>query len=199
LSADPPELARRQRFEALYQEHYHCILGYARRRVSRDEAGDVVAETFLVAWRRLEDVPDDRPGLLWLYGAARRVLANHERARRRREALVERVGAEKLVEKEFASPAGGENRAAAAFAALRTDDRELLALVVWEGLDTSEIAQIYGCSRNAVRIRLHRARGRFARELTRRGVALKRKPRPGQVSEARRQRVGAVIEMEDVS
>jgi DNA-directed RNA polymerase specialized sigma24 family protein len=142
LSTFSPELARRRRFEALYEENYHRILGYARRRVKGDDAADVVAETFLTAWRRLEDVPDGHAGLLWLYGAAWRVLANHERARRRRERLAERTGAAVSADAHYGSPSWGENLAAVAFAALQADDRELLALVAWEGLDASEIAHV---------------------------------------------------------
>ena len=74
--------------------------------------------------------------------------------------------------------------AACAFARLRFDDRELLALVAWEGLDAGQVAQVYGCSRNAARIRIHRARRRFARELERVGEDLKQNRTPGHVSEA---------------
>jgi RNA polymerase sigma factor (sigma-70 family) len=199
LSSSSTEPARRRRFEALYEENYSRILGYARRRTTRDEAADIVAETFLVAWRRLEDVPEERAGLLWLYGTARRVLANHERARRRRQALAVRIEAIDRAEEEFTAFAGGENVAMTAFAALPKEDRDLLGLVAWEGLEIGEMAAIYGCSRNAVRIRLHRARRRFARELSRHGLVAKRNVQAGQVREARRQRVGALIETEDAS
>jgi DNA-directed RNA polymerase specialized sigma24 family protein len=160
---DPAERKRRERFTTIYESNYHRLLGYALRRTSEDVAADVVAEVFLVAWRRLEEVPREDEARLWLYGVARRVLANHERSRRRRVRLSERVSRERIVE--FA--AGPPGAAAEAFARLRRDDRELLALVAWEGLDAGEIAQVYGCSRNAARIRLSRARRRFARELVR--------------------------------
>jgi RNA polymerase sigma-70 factor, ECF subfamily len=159
------EQARRDRFTAIYEEHYHRILGYALRRTSPEDAADVVAETFLVAWRRLEELPAADTVRLWLYGTARRVLANQERGRRRRERLHERVRRE--VERPGEPP---ESAAAAAFAALRPGEREVLALRAWEGLDPGEIAQVYGCSRNAARIRLYRARRRFARELARVGI-----------------------------
>jgi RNA polymerase sigma factor (sigma-70 family) len=175
--------SRRDRFEALYAEHYHRVLGYALRRVGRDDAADVVAETFLVAWRRLEEVPAGEQARLWLYGTARRVLANQRRAKRRRERLAERVRAH--AQEVEPGPAEGDlDAAGAAFSRLRPDDRELLALVAWEGLDAAEIAQVCGCSPNAARIRLHRARRRFARELARVGGSLKQNPVGGHVSEA---------------
>jgi RNA polymerase sigma-70 factor (ECF subfamily) len=161
---------------AIYEANYHRILGYAMRRTNRDEAADVVSDTFLTAWRRLEEVPDGRAALLWLYGTARRVLANQERARRRRERLSERVRAELSPKVEPSPSEPGANLAAAALARLRADERELLMLVAWEELDAGEIARVYDCSRNAVRIRLHRARRSFARELTRLDVAAKQSP-----------------------
>jgi len=161
------EHARHERFTAIYQANYHRLLGYALRRTSEDAAADVVAEVFLIAWRRLEDVPDEDAARLWLYGAARRVVANQERSRRRRERLSDRIRREWTAEVE--PPATGPNAdpAAAAFERLRRDERELLALVAWEGLDAGEVAQVCGCSRNAARIRLYRARRHFTRELAR--------------------------------
>jgi RNA polymerase sigma-70 factor (ECF subfamily) len=76
------------RFEALYREHYAAVLAYARRRIP-GRADDVVSETFLVAWRRLDDVPSD--GLPWLYGVARRVVADVRRSAGRQQALAERL------------------------------------------------------------------------------------------------------------
>jgi RNA polymerase sigma-70 factor (ECF subfamily) len=160
------------------------VLGYALRRASHEDANDVVAETFLVAWRRLDDIPDGEATRLWLYGAAKRVLANQHRGRRRRDRLSERIRAERGQEAQPAPRTPDLTLAAAAFARLRTADREILALVAWEGLDAGEIAQVCGCSRNAARIRIHRARRRFARELDRVRAALKQKSAAGHVSEA---------------
>ena len=81
---------RTQRFEEMFTEHYAAVRGYALRRTSADAAQDAVAETFLVAWRRLDDVPPD--ALPWLFGVARRVLANQRRSAARSEALEERLG-----------------------------------------------------------------------------------------------------------
>jgi RNA polymerase sigma factor (sigma-70 family) len=177
LSDQSAESARRDHFEKLFAENYHRILGYALRRTSRDDAADIVAETFLVAWRRVDEVPDRGTALLWLYGTARRVLANQERAARRRERLAERARADASRKVEPGLLEGAENLAALAFARLPAAERELLALVAWEGLDAGEIAQIYACSRNAARIRLHRARRRFARELARVSGSMIRTPK----------------------
>ncbi|HEY3714918.1 MAG TPA: RNA polymerase sigma factor [Jatrophihabitantaceae bacterium] len=81
-----------QRFRELFESHVRDLLGYALRRVgSPEDASDVVADTMLVAWRRLGDVPTDGTARLWLYGVARRVLANHHRSGLRRERLGERL------------------------------------------------------------------------------------------------------------
>ncbi len=175
---------RRDRFQAIYEAHYHRVLGYALRRTGREDAADVVAETFLVAWRRIGDVPEGDAARLWLYGIARRVLANQTRAAHRRERLAERIRANLVPEIEPVRANPELGAAAAAFEALRADDRELLALVAWEGLDGEEIAQVLGCSRNAARIRVHRARRRFARELARIGGPVKQSPAGGHVTEA---------------
>jgi RNA polymerase sigma factor (sigma-70 family) len=174
--------SRRARFQALYEENYHRVLGYALRRIGAEDAADVVAETFLVAWRRLDEVPPGDAARLWLYGTARRVLANLLRGKRRRERLEERLRTHVMRTTELGA-AHELEAAAVAFAGLRADEREVLALVAWEGLDAGEIGQVLGCSRNAARIRIHRARRRFARELTRAGSP-KRNPVGGHVTEA---------------
>ena len=160
-SLDP---ARAARFTTLYDAYYHRILGYAQRRILGDDAVDIVAETFAIAWRRLDDVPQGEPALYWLYATARRVLANHRRAESRRATLTNAIANEPLL---AASPAAsGESRhVAAALAQLREPDREFLLLVAWEGLDAAGVAAILRCSRNAARIRLHRARRRFGQAL----------------------------------
>jgi len=172
---------RRARFRALYEVNYELILGYALRRAQGADALDIVSETFLVAWRRLAHVPAGDEARLWLYGTARRVLANHERAERRRARLEGRLadeaatGAHAVTEQQIGA-------VASAFARLRATDRELLALVAWEGLDAREIALVVGCSRNAARIRVHRARRRFAQALEQEDAHVKRERPAGRVS-----------------
>jgi RNA polymerase sigma factor (sigma-70 family) len=165
----PPEVVetkRRHRFEELYAAHRVPVLGYALRRTDNtDDAADVLAETFLTAWRRLDEVPVGEQARLWLYGTARRVLANHHRGERRRLALADRLKAELAVSYRQPNDAGGVPDIAAAFRRLPMPDQELLALAGWEGLDPGQIAAVVGCSRNAARIRMHRARRRLAAEL----------------------------------
>ncbi|HUJ07853.1 MAG TPA: RNA polymerase sigma factor [Streptosporangiaceae bacterium] len=167
-SGEPAD--RRRRFEAIYATNCVPILGYALRRTANgDDAADVVAETFLTAWRRLDDVPPGGEARLWLYGVARNVLANHRRGERRRSELADRLRLDLAAagrDRGYPDPAAADGTdlaaVAAAFRCLPEADRELLALVGWEGLDHGQIAAVLGCSRNAVRIRLHRARSRFA-------------------------------------
>jgi RNA polymerase sigma factor (sigma-70 family) len=159
---------RRRRFEQMYEAHYSPVLGYVMRRTdSPDDAADVIAETFLTAWRRLDDVPAGAEARPWLFGVARRMLANHGRAQRRRIALGERLRFELAAARYSREPAPGLQGAAIAFRELPDADREILALAGWEGLDPGQIAVVLGCSRNAARIRLHRARRRFADRLHR--------------------------------
>ena len=127
-------------------------------------AEDVVAETFVVCWRRFDDVPDDP--LPWLFGVARRCLANRRRSDDRRSALAERAGAElDAAGRDVADAVGERDRMLTAFAALSENDREVLSLVAWEGLDVAGAAQAMGCSTAALKVRLHRARRRLRRHL----------------------------------
>lgn len=166
----PPDESR-QRFEEFYAAQKASILGYVLRRISNpDDAADVVAEIFLTAWRRLPDVPPGEEARLWLYGVARRTLANHRRVERRRFTLTGELAVRLRLELAEHRPVRQPDDlagVAAAFRELRDTDRELLSLVGWEGLDHGQIASVLGCSRNAVRIRLHRARRRLARALER--------------------------------
>lgn len=165
----PPDVAasaRRLRFEELYNAHHVSLLAYALRRTANtDDAADVLAETFLTAWRRLDELPGGDQARLWLYGAARRTLANHHRGQRRRLALADRLKADLAVSYRPADPGGELAEIAAAFQRLPESDRELLALASWEGLNAGQIAAVLGCSRNAARIRLHRARRRLGAEI----------------------------------
>jgi RNA polymerase sigma factor (sigma-70 family) len=171
LVPSPPDATAEQRqgrFADLYAAHHQAVLGYLLRRTENtDDAADVFAETFLTAWRRLDDVPPDQQARLWLYGTARRTLANYRRGARRRVALADRLRADLEISYQPAEPAGQLAVTAAAFRRLPEADRELLTLVAWEGLDPGQIAAVLGCSRNAARIRLHRARRKLASELGR--------------------------------
>jgi RNA polymerase sigma-70 factor (ECF subfamily) len=152
------------RVDALFREHGADVLAYALRRTDAASAEDVVAEVFLTAWRRAERVPEREP-VLWLYGVARRVLANQRRAMRRREALADVLGSLARRDGTAAEPDGSP--VTAALARLRPDDREVLMLTAWEGLDAAQAATVLGCTPQAVHTRLHRARARLRAELER--------------------------------
>jgi RNA polymerase sigma-70 factor (ECF subfamily) len=146
------------RFEQLYRSAGPSVLAYALRRTDPETAEEVVADTFLVVWRRLDELPSDP--LPWLYGVARKVVANQRRAAIRRDRLVARAASDVR-----GDPAPLDGEVLAALARLPEPDRELLMLVAWEGLAPSEAARVLGCSANACRIRLHRARRRLDRTL----------------------------------
>ena len=151
---------RRCAFEQLFADHLRTVSAYVRRRATADEVDDVVAETFLIAWRRLEDVPPEPKS--WLLGVARRVLANQRRATARRAALTASAAATMAP---GADAAEGGSRALRALAKLSERDRDLLLLAAWDGLTADEIAAVVGCSRAAAKVRLHRARRRLQRKL----------------------------------
>jgi RNA polymerase sigma-70 factor, ECF subfamily len=155
---DTPE----DRFEALYSEHYGRVLAYVLRRAPAAAAADVVADVFLVAWRRLERVPDEP--LPWLLGVARKTLANERRGGRRRAALVDALK-ETSGERDIEMPAEPLRAVADAAAQLGEADLELLRLIAWDGLTTREAAIVLGISHGACRVRLHRLRRRLAREI----------------------------------
>lgn len=162
--------AAERRFRTLYQEHYEKLLAYAVRRCpDSSEAHDVVAEVFLVLWRRLDEAPpDDREVPLWLFGVARRVLSNRQRAAQRRRRLITRVawnlGHVPSVDEGVAGDPGARG-VLAGLARLDDADREILMLAAWEELSTRDIATVLGCSANAAAIRLHRARKRLREEV----------------------------------
>jgi RNA polymerase sigma-70 factor (ECF subfamily) len=156
------ELAQIQ-FSRLYREQGQAILAYALRRVDgRENAADVVAETFLIAWRRLAEIPAGAEAKLWLYAVARRTIANLHRSERRRTRLGGRL-AESLRTELATQPApcGEAAEVLRAMAGLSGEDRELLLLVSWEDLSPSEAAKVLGVSSLAARSRLHRARRRL--------------------------------------
>ncbi|MGN9838189.1 RNA polymerase sigma factor [Nonomuraea sp. H19] len=165
---------RKNRFEAVYTQTYEHILGYAMRRCdSPEDAADVVAETFAIAWRRADRMPAGDGARLWLYGVARNVLANHRRGQDRRRSRHVALDTD-IADLYARSPEGSVELGAIAraFRELSESDRELISLVAWEGLDHGQIATVLDCSRNAVRIRLYRARKRLSKALAVAGVSV---------------------------
>jgi len=149
----------RERFEALFGTYYGAVVRYAVRRVGQDTSGEVVAETFTVAWRRLDQIPDN--ALPWLYATARRVVANELRRRSRAVRLGERLAAQQVdAVADHAGPLAESLRVQAALDSLSERDREVLRLSAWEQLPTADAASVLGCSESAYKVRLHRARRR---------------------------------------
>jgi RNA polymerase sigma-70 factor, ECF subfamily len=161
-TAPKPAVEDETRLEALFEQHYGAVHAYARRRISEGEADDVAAETFLVAWRRIDDVPSN--ALPWLLGVARKVLATRLRSASRRSSLIAKMNTAEQISSE-----GGDeplhSAAIAAFGRLPEAQQEALTLVAWEGLTPREAAQVVGESPARFRMRLHRARRRMLREL----------------------------------
>lgn len=167
---DPPNAAAdiyRDRFEHCFRDHYAQVLAFSMRRVSgREVAEDAVADTFAVAWRRRDRIPD--PALPWLYAVATHVIANQYRSTRRRQNLDVRLAQEPGAIVPGSDPAellGRRDAFSAAFALLAEPEREVLRLVAWDGLDTRDAAHVFGCSPGAFRVRLHRARRKLAKQL----------------------------------
>lgn len=164
----PASADRQEVFRRIYDANYRQVAAYARRRLGEQDADDVISETFLVAWRRLGEIPGGDLTLAWLYGVARRVISQGRRTTRRRDRLLARLGgvtgrddvvtseAEHWDEREMVRVALGQ---------LRPKDQELLRLAEWEDLAPPQLAQIFGCSSNAIAIRLHRAHKRFSQAL----------------------------------
>jgi RNA polymerase sigma-70 factor, ECF subfamily len=166
-----------QRFTALYRQHHALVRDFACRRVGSDLAQEIVSETFLVAWRRLDDIPETP--VPWLYRVALFEIANL----RRRTAKTSRLQVA-LVENQYGTGTDSEpegfsalaHAVGLAFESLRPRDQEILRLAAWEQLSAAEGAAVLNCSLSAYRMRLHRARIRLAntsgaRELVRREPA----------------------------
>jgi RNA polymerase sigma-70 factor, ECF subfamily len=151
-----------EQFEEMFRAHYRAVLAYGRRRATEDGVDDIVAETFLVAWRRLEHIPPD--ALPWLLGVARNVIATRRRGAIRRGALHSRL--RHAAVDTFALPVLPDSGSVeAALISLSEKDREALKLTAWEGLSPSQAAAVLGESPGAFRVRLHRARQRLRRAL----------------------------------
>jgi RNA polymerase sigma-70 factor (ECF subfamily) len=150
-----------QRFTRIFDAHHDAVRAYAWRR-DQAVADDVVAETFLVAWRKLDRVPDDE--LPWLLAVARNVRLNMARASRRRRHHEARL-APPGPQPSFVGAVHERLALSSALASLSEVDREILLLAAWEDLDRPAIARVVGCSTAAVAVRLFRARRRLERAL----------------------------------
>jgi RNA polymerase sigma-70 factor (ECF subfamily) len=153
-----------ERFERIFNGCHHAVCAYATRRVAAEAVQDVVSETFMIAWRRYDEL-DGEP-LPWLFGIARRVVANQLRGSVRRHALRARLYAEPRPSQHV--PDGGRDlKLLSALAELPERDREALMLIAWEELDHRDGASVMGCSTAAFTVRVHRARRKLALALAR--------------------------------
>jgi RNA polymerase sigma-70 factor (ECF subfamily) len=157
-----PEL-RRVRFDALFREHHPAVRAYARRRVPPEDVDDIVSETFLVVWRRLDDVPE--APLPWLLAVARNVAGTEWRGAARRERLWLKAQSGHVERFDPGDPEIVDGRVLAALAVLKERDREALTLVAWDGLTPAQAAAVLGVPSARFRQRLHRAGRRLRAEL----------------------------------
>lgn len=163
--------------EQLYRDYGRRVLGYALRRASsRDDALDVVAETFVIAWRKREHIPEEPDAHLpWLLTTARNCSHRLARDWRRADQVVTAVAREiddpAIPDSAQIQQSRETNRElGAALAALHDDDRELVLLVSWDGLSPSAAGAVLGMQPNTARVRLHRARARLRRDLDERAA-----------------------------
>jgi RNA polymerase sigma-70 factor, ECF subfamily len=154
-------MERRIRFELLYGVHAPAVKAYLMRRADPAAVEDLLAEVFIVVWRRLEELPAEP--LPWLLGVARRQLSTQRRGELRRAALRDRLAQVVTLAPEPAAATLGV--LGGALGRLSPSDRELLLLIAWEQLTPRQAAETLGISPATLRVRLHRARRRLAQAL----------------------------------
>lgn len=154
---------KESRFRALFNENFHHLSNYARRRgLSTEEADDLIAATFEVVWRRFESVPDGKEAVLWMYGIAFNQLRNQRRSKRRQNRLVAHILPVTSMST-LAEPSDIHLEVIkAALGELSSEDREVILLVASDGLSADEVGVVLGCRAATARSRLHRARKRLA-------------------------------------
>jgi RNA polymerase sigma factor (sigma-70 family) len=167
LSRHEPE-----QFTVLFRRHAPHIQRYAVRRLGQDAADDIVAETFLLAFRQRDCYDhtraDARP---WLYGIATNLIGRHRRAEIRMYRALARTGADPVMEPftdridDRVSASSASRLLAAALARLPEEHRDTLLLVAWGGLSYEEVATALGVPVGTVRSRLSRARSKLRRTL----------------------------------
>ncbi|REK13113.1 MAG: sigma-70 family RNA polymerase sigma factor [Actinobacteria bacterium] len=162
-----PTNLRARRFESVVDVVFEPLQRYFLRRARADEVDDLLSETLLVVWRRLDEVPTQNT-LPWCYGVARNVLSNHRRSEGRRLRVVERLEAEPW--RGSVGDAGGASDDPAleqALLELGEEDRELVRLWAWEQLEPREIAVVLGATANAVSLKLGRVKQKISSSLER--------------------------------
>jgi len=156
-------------FESLYIEYRLQVLAYCTRRIDRSLASDACSETFLVAWRKVEDLPVPPQTLPFLYGVAAKVIANQRRTVRRKTRLDHKMRNLGVATAEDPSVvvirAERDRQVEAAVRSLNSRDREIVMLYAWEELPRSAIAEMMGMTKSAVDQRIHRSYKRLGRTL----------------------------------
>ncbi|MFE5326823.1 RNA polymerase sigma factor [Embleya sp. NPDC056575] len=160
-------------FGVIFDRHSRAIFNHlSRRTASWVEAEDLTSVVFLQAWRHRSAVTLDRDSALpWLLGIARNIAANGGRARRRYQALKERLPTPSPVPDHAQDVADrvDEERALVALrgsvARLPAHEREVIELCVWSGLDQQAAATALGVAVGTIKSRLHRARRRLGDDL----------------------------------
>ena len=154
-------MERRTRFDRIYRSNVDRVMNYCLRHLNPSHAEDAVADTFLVAWRRLDDVPE--PAVGWLIVTARHTNYRRYRAPAKAQPLAERLARVTSLAAEPPDVAV-ERRAEllAALDVLTEEEREALFLTAWDGLSGEDAARALGCGHGALRMRLHRARQKLA-------------------------------------
>jgi RNA polymerase sigma-70 factor, ECF subfamily len=151
----------RERFTTIYDESRQRVWAYVVSRAGRQVADEVVSETFAIAWRRFDQVPQN--ALPWLLRVARNVLRDNIRAETRREGLQREM--REWITGDVADHVAERLGVLKAMARLAQDERELLILIAWQGLSHKDAAKVLGCSVPTFRVKLHRARKRLQTEL----------------------------------
>lgn len=162
---------RELRLRTLADRVVEPVRRYLARRCDAATADEVLGDVLVVCWRRLDEVPaEPAESIPWAIGVARNLLANAERAQRRRDRLTAKVIALDPPPLAILDAGSGEPTDDAiavrdALTRLRRDDAELLRLWAWDELESPQLATVLGISANAAAIRLHRAKKRLAAEL----------------------------------
>lgn len=164
MTAAPPD---RVRFDRIFSEHYDSVMRYCHRRLPADDANEAVSEVFIVAWKKIDRVPEGDETLPWLYGVARNEVSRSRRSAARRGSLWTKLagqashpdpGPEVVIVRN-----AEHERLVDALATLSQRDQEVLRLRAYEHLTLAEIATTLGCSEAAAKQRSARAIKRLRR------------------------------------
>ena len=166
------DAAKEQQFSDLYRRMHAELRTYLVRRLDLDLVDDVLAETFLVVWRRWPDLPADHSGRrAWIYGILRNKAMQATDTLNRQSRLTYRAGS--VLDAEVVlDPLDLEalHEARRLLDLLPPGERDALSLVVIAGLTSTETAAVLGCSASSVTTRVARARNRLRTILAKPGV-----------------------------